>query len=67
MANGLQSLPGSNRVYFVPQSWFHSMAGCPLQSVVWKESEGKGRFRQEENGEDQSLRSVGGDEWAVIV
>lgn len=43
------------------------MAGCPLQSVVWKESEGKGRFRQEEKGEDQSLRSVGGDEWAVIV
>lgn len=48
MANRLQSLPGSSGVYFVPKSWCHSVAGCPLQSVVWKESEGEGRVRPEE-------------------
>lgn len=37
------------------------MAGCPLQSVVWKYSEGKSRVRQEEEGEDQRRNPVG---WA---
>lgn len=48
MANGFQSLPGSSGVYFVPKIWSHSMAGCPLQSALWKESEG--RVRSEEMG-----------------
>lgn len=48
MANGFRSLPGSSGVYFVPKIWSHSMAGCPLQSALWKESEG--RVRSEEMG-----------------
>lgn len=61
MANGLQSLPRSSGVYFVPKSWSHSMAGCPLQSAVWKESEGEGGVRLEEVVEDHRRSPMG---WA---
>lgn len=52
MANGLHSMPGSNGVYSVPKSLFHSMAGCPVQSVVWRKSEGEHKVKLDDGAED---------------
>lgn len=43
------------------------MAGCLLQSVVWKQTEGEGRVRPEEVVEDQRRSPMGWSGQARII